>query len=441
MTSIDGALDVASMLAALPVGLAVLDRNAVVRAANDQLAVMLGGAVDDLVGRSLLEFAHPDDLDFAMAVLRDGSSFGRSVLGPVRLRYVDARGAVRFTEFWARDCHGEDGVDGFVVTVAEESAADQLADAVRSIASAEPIEVTLRHVIGAMAANPVVARAAMLVPTGDDLMVVGEWPLPVPPDRIAPTPWAFALDHVHALDSDGVDVERLPSATAAALSSAGIASVWVRPVVTSANGVSAVLVIWQPVRGRPSANQQCRLDDAVAVAALAFDQADHRAALERAVYTDLLTGVGNRGRLAQVATASAADTITGVLYVDLDRFKQVNDRFGHAVGDEILALVGTRLAGVVRGRDEVIRVGGDEFVVLCRTPAGPGGLDAVAERVERVLSEPYSLAETTDRCSMVVRIGASVGVTAGDVDEPLLERIAAADRAMYAVKLRRFRDG
>jgi len=153
---------------------------------------------------------------------------------------------------------------------------------------------------------------------------------------------------------------------------------------------------------------------------------------ERAV-RDPLTGLANRELLAErLRTALARDTRSGdstaVLFLDLDGFKQVNDRHGHAVGDEVLRRVAARLSGVVRPSDTVARLGGDEFVVLVEA-CTPDSVGALIRRVEVVLAEPVAVEDL----SLPVR--ASVGVataTAGRADAAGL--LSLADARMYDVK-------
>jgi diguanylate cyclase (GGDEF)-like protein/PAS domain S-box-containing protein len=427
-------IDPSTVLAALPMGLAVVDARGTVLSANELLARMIGCGIEDLVGRSLMDFAYVDDLDFAQAILAEGTGFGHDLLGPVRVRFVDTDGVVRSTEFWARNCLSVPGIEGYVVTVLEASITEKLSDAVRSIASNDPLEDVLAHLSGAMTTNPVLGVASVLVAVGDSAVAIGDWPLPrrvFSRSEPATEPWMHALDRAEPCDIGSLD--DMDSAWRPTVAAAGFEAVWARPIVTTDNTVTAVLVVWRHEAGSPSANQRRRLDDAVAIAALAFDQRAHRGALERAAFTDPLTGLGNRNRLAQLL-ADPFDQVAGVLYVDLDRFKLVNDRYGHRVGDEILSLVGKRLAGVVRKGDDAIRIGGDEFVLLCRRPVDHGVLTVIAERIARVLSEPFALPETAEREPLRVQIGASVGITVGNADHPLMDRIAEADRAMYQVK-------
>jgi diguanylate cyclase (GGDEF)-like protein len=115
------------------------------------------------------------------------------------------------------------------------------------------------------------------------------------------------------------------------------------------------------------------------------------------------------------------------LYIDLDGFKNVNDVFGHAVGDEVLRTVAARLAGVVRAGDLVARVGGDEFVVVSDSFEHPGEAIALGWRIRDALARRVSLSSTH------VDVGASVGiafVSNADADSLLSE----ADQALYCAK-------
>jgi diguanylate cyclase (GGDEF)-like protein/PAS domain S-box-containing protein len=153
---------------------------------------------------------------------------------------------------------------------------------------------------------------------------------------------------------------------------------------------------------------------------------------ERAV-RDPLTGLANRTLLEERLRASLARDArsggaTGVLFLDLDGFKEINDRFGHRVGDEVLQAVAQRLRAVVRPSDTVARFGGDEFVVLVEQ-ATPDALDALRPRVRAVVSQPLTVA------GRAFEVGVSVGsavATSGHADPQGL--LAEADERMYAQK-------
>lgn len=149
---------------------------------------------------------------------------------------------------------------------------------------------------------------------------------------------------------------------------------------------------------------------------------------------DALTGLPNRtllsDRIDQALTQKRHDDRhVGVLFVDLDRFKPVNDQWGHAVGDELLRLVARRLSGAVRAEDTVARVGGDEFVIFLPSIADEGDAIAVANKVLDLLNEPFTLTEGEALISGCV--GVAIGRAGGVSADNLIRR---ADAAMYRGK-------
>jgi diguanylate cyclase (GGDEF)-like protein len=149
---------------------------------------------------------------------------------------------------------------------------------------------------------------------------------------------------------------------------------------------------------------------------------------------DQLTGLPNRAlfldRLAMALARSrrGAESVA-VLFIDLDRFKAVNDSLGHEVGDELLSLVADRLRGCLRGGDTVARFGGDEFLLLC--PDLRSQLEALtlAHRARDVIEEPLELA------GREISITACVGIACADHEETVAESlIRDADHAMYRAK-------
>lgn len=149
---------------------------------------------------------------------------------------------------------------------------------------------------------------------------------------------------------------------------------------------------------------------------------------------DPLTGLLNRAaieREVDVAVARAADRgqEVGLLFIDLDGFKAVNDTLGHEAGDEVLRAVGRRLTGAVRATDRVARLGGDEFVVLIGALQGVDEAESTARRVLDGLGPPVDVA---DGLSVLASIGIAV---VGPGTDPLAgSLIGLADRAMYVAK-------
>jgi diguanylate cyclase (GGDEF)-like protein len=120
--------------------------------------------------------------------------------------------------------------------------------------------------------------------------------------------------------------------------------------------------------------------------------------------------------------------VTAVLFIDLDRFKQVNDRYGHLCGDRLLVAVARRIRGTVRPFDTLGRLGGDELGIVCEV-ASPEDATRLAERIVDAVAEPFTIE------GEVLRIGASVGVATASPATVTSERlIAEADSAMYRAK-------
>ncbi|MGZ8178686.1 diguanylate cyclase domain-containing protein [Williamsia sp. SKLECPSW1] len=153
-------------------------------------------------------------------------------------------------------------------------------------------------------------------------------------------------------------------------------------------------------------------------------------ALARQATTDALTGLGNRhlliSQLGEIARS--AETGVGLLYLDLDGFKVVNDTHGHTVGDELLVAVADRIRAVIGVTDSAARIGGDEFVVLVHSARTATDLERQRVRVKRVLSEPYALGSAVEQ----VRISVSAGSSWSGDDPASLLRLA--DEHMYRDK-------
>ncbi len=147
---------------------------------------------------------------------------------------------------------------------------------------------------------------------------------------------------------------------------------------------------------------------------------------------DPLTGVANRSSLLEVMRAAMQDDVVRarlvVLFIDLDDFKDVNDRHGHLIGDQLLVVVADRLRNAARDDDLVARLGGDEFVILCRAVESIEEATAVSERIIGRLGEPFGLGD------VAASVTACIGIAAADGFASPEQVLESADRAMYAAK-------
>lgn len=154
-----------------------------------------------------------------------------------------------------------------------------------------------------------------------------------------------------------------------------------------------------------------------------------RSELQRLAMHDGLTGLANRSALLERLDAVVTwHTPACVVFIDLDRFKPVNDLYGHHTGDQLLVAVAERIVRAVRPSDMVARVGGDEFVVLAHGVTDTASAERLCRRIEADLDQPYLLDVGA------VRVTASVGFAVTDPTSTVTGLLADADTAMYDAK-------
>jgi diguanylate cyclase (GGDEF)-like protein len=157
--------------------------------------------------------------------------------------------------------------------------------------------------------------------------------------------------------------------------------------------------------------------------------------LEHIARHDPLTGLANRIVLREcfaqaAARARRSGCTVALLLVDLDGFKQINDRHGHAAGDKVLVTLAQRFLRIVRESDNIARIGGDEFVVVLQDLQERATLERVADRLLWAAGEPVELSQGRS-----VEVKASIGVAFYPQDASAMDQLLeCADQAMYAAK-------
>jgi diguanylate cyclase (GGDEF)-like protein/PAS domain S-box-containing protein len=184
---------------------------------------------------------------------------------------------------------------------------------------------------------------------------------------------------------------------------------------------------------RPLSHEDGSVSGAIACVADVTDSARMREELSRRATFDELTGCYNRASIMRALeaemTGPARQSGRAVMFLDLDRFKETNDRHGHAAGDELLRVVSERLRGAVREHDLVGRIGGDEFLVVCPDTGASDHAMRLAERVAQALHADVALPSGT----IAPRVSIGVAWSEAEGSDPDL-LVAQADAAMYRSK-------
>jgi len=419
------------LLAAIPGVLVLLDERGVVRFASGQLELLGGRPVEVLVGSELSGYLEPKDRHLLAGLVADSAQRSPDQLtGPVRLPYLHADGTTRLAEAWALNRLADPALAGFVVLLLLESAYDHFDQVLASASTGAPLADSLSALAGALRLPPVMCECFLVIASVDGRKM-DHFPLegaaPGPP---AAGPWDLAMGRDSAVSY--TELADLPEPTRSAAAAGGFRSVSCFPILSRGeNAPSACLVVWSRDPGPLGTNERTAVDRALILASLMIS---HTAAEERlleAAYQDLLTSLGNRRSFFQELDSRVeAGDRPAILYIDIDGFKDVNDRLGHLAGDSALRVIARRLSSVVRPTDELARIDGDEFAILCAGDISERQVIAIANRVVERLAEPLSIGDAP-----AVKVGASIGIVRdfppGTTSDTLL---ASADEALCEAK-------
>ncbi|TLX12966.1 EAL domain-containing protein [Rhizobium sp. MHM7A] len=215
----------------------------------------------------------------------------------------------------------------------------------------------------------------------------------------------------------------------------GFRSCWSTPIATSENNVLGTFALYSREVRRPTEQEMTLVALATHVAGIAIERKRVDDRIHFMAHHDDLTGLPNRAflkeRLAGILDqARRNNRKVTVAYIDLDNFKEVNDGRGHAAGDEVLKEIATRMVNSIRASDMVVRLGGDEFlVVLVHQSSHDAGITRRLRDLQKAITRPMR-GEGGD-----ITITSSIGVAAFPVDGTTSEELLAnADRAMYRAK-------
>jgi len=363
---------------------------------NPASSAILGYQPPEMIGRSLRDFIHPEDLPRTVAEMGHVRA-GRAARG-FENRYLRKDGSVvhfMWNAYWSPE---EKLRIGVARDISERKSAEQRQDAMLRLSTAAHSAATLEQLFAATEAAlqrvlPLRALAAVLEP--DARMVY---------------------------PADGA---------------CRVSNAW-HGVPLSTNGASlGHLYLDLPDAAAMGAGERELLQFAARQAAAAIERFALQAELAHAARYDELTGLPNRrlfhDRIQSAFARCRRGHVGGaLLFIDLDDFKEVNDRHGHTIGDQLLQTVAQRISACVREADTVARLGGDEFVALLEEVADQARAEAVARKIDQ------AIAQVAELSGVQLHIHASIGVALyplhGDAIDQLIRH---ADQAMYASKAAR----
>jgi diguanylate cyclase (GGDEF)-like protein/PAS domain S-box-containing protein len=482
---VDRAAGLEAVLEAAPRVIAVIDESGVILWCNPSATNLIGIPHDQIRGRNVIEFVVEEDaplvsesIDYLLTTTRP--------FRPMEFRFRRADGTTGVLEVAGTSRLDHPAVRGIVLQmhdVTERRLTDEVLEVIAAGGSFEEIlrllanllEVQLRDTRAIVGVDPHQGRFGTAASAHDivedmtdsgtdegseDEVVVepppdGE-PVPQPLQPVEPDmPWSTAIRTgetvIHA------DLTTLDAGMQDEARAQGFEACWVFPVLQpNTREVTACLIAWRTRAGGPSPGERVAGDRIGRLLSLALERRRTQEMLLHAARHDALTGLPNRSQFFRhLGRELHRDgPLVAVLYLDLDGFKPINDRYGHRAGDYVLSQIARRIEGVLRPRDLTARLGGDEFGVLCTQLRDEAEAIAIAERLIAAVGEPLTLPNETIRSPelaaiagvpvidinehdqpVIVAVSVSVGIAfghqSGADDERLVE---LADAAMYQAK-------
>ncbi|WP_166788103.1 putative bifunctional diguanylate cyclase/phosphodiesterase [Cryobacterium glaciale] len=401
----DTALQLNALVRLAPVGIVELDAAGGLLTANDQWLALSGLRLEQSLGSGWAAAIHPDDLERVTTEWAVRGTDGTAYQTSVRFRTPEGR--INWVQVHTSPTYADGVVAGHVGAVTDVTAlraAEQKASAAHARFEA------------AFESSPL----GTAIVTLDGYVVEGNrrlFELAGPADRVLDRP----IENIFQMNPAD------ESAPANATAGGKVHQLSERQLRGSkAEGICVNVSVAEIHEGERVTGLLYQLED-ITARRVAEARVEHQA------FHDSLTDLPNRllllGRLDEALHAATQNGRgVGVLFLDLDGFKAVNDTFGHQAGDAVLIEVAARLVGGARADDTVARIGGDEFVVLCPDIGTTDDAAVIAERLQQSLVQPIRLGTAT------TSINASIGVAFGGGGSDPESLLHDADQAMYLAK-------
>lgn len=418
----------------------VVDADLQITYVNQAATNVLGYDRDEAIGRSVLDFLDTDWNPEAFQSIATALGSGGGQRQPMTFRTITKDGALPIIEATANVQLDDPVVDGLVVYARPWTERWLLDRTLDSVAAGDPIDRTMQLLVEVAGADTMEADASIVFDPVDDrfLHVIASPELATelrgPADGLEPELLA-AWGKLLAADEGFVaDVRELPPRLRASAEPFGYRSLWAWPADRDAQGLPAIWAIaWRREphldADETRTGMMARL---VTLAGLALGRSRSEERNAFAASRDSMTGLWNRNAIYDVLSDALEDLGgggVGVVYLDLDRFKPVNDRYGHAAGDRVLAEISKRLEAGCPPEVRVGRFGGDEFVAV-----GPASdldeVERLAARLATAIEPPIEL-RNGERVHVGVSTGSAFAVPGTANADELIEQ---ADAQLYRVK-------
>jgi diguanylate cyclase (GGDEF)-like protein/PAS domain S-box-containing protein len=445
----------------------VLEADGTVRYTTPSASRILGYPGNAGTGKLGFDFIHPDDVADVLAQFTDVAAHPGLSMTPVQFRAQRADGQWLTLEAVTTNLLDDPTVRGFVVSArdvtvqreteaalraSEERLRDQ-ASILEMVATGGELTETLAELCRLVEAQVDGARSTVLLVSDDGLSL-----------RHGAAP-SFSTEFVDRIDGLPIAEGSGVCGTAAHRGSVvvvpevvadpacapfvdvalrhDVLAAWSVPILASSDGrVLGTFATYLREARAPGPDEEAAVESVLQLAAIAIERNEFEDRLANQAQHDPLTSLPNRALFGELldhalARAQRSGTAVAVLFLDLDRFKVVNDSLGHDAGDELLVAIARRLDSVLRPGDVVARFGGDEFTVLCEdldveSDSAARQAMTVAERLIDAVKEPVTLDEG-DEQFVSASVGIALAFTGKERPEALLRD---ADAAMYRAKER-----